>query len=1117
MAVLSWQAGWVHREARYLVPEGACPDIVNLVPDEYGALVTRQGHLALTATPLDEDDVHSLYTSVDQEGTVVRYQGAGRSLYRDFQPLITGLSGRRIDFASLRGFQEQAVYTFFGGGQDGLRMKDDGTTLTQWGLTPPSIAPTVVLNAISVKSFDTFNSATIDTDYTPTDCTLSRTLTTKQEGASALTMTVAKDTSAQAVRTITAVDATSYGVGSPALDDDPIHLQVHVTLLSNLDRIEVAFNFGTVAFTDGYYTTTITPADLTPADRSWSELLIPKDQFKAIGTTTASWAAITGIRLEVVTNPGGPTVVTFDDLKLQGGAGLGNGPFKARYRWKQVLARRAKPLGLHVAHWPSQTDLTADAQDAGLNDVPLTTLVNNEGHTVGAEGPFAEVIYAVTTVQSGGTPVYEYTYWNGTAWIVFTPDILPDFATLGVTRLQFSFPTTNWLPDGSDRYTIRLRATTAPTAFAPLASTVAVYDSVVAARSNPSPESEAVRAGRQTVTVGLVNPSVAGVDFDPQVTHVEIYRTTGGATAAHDPYLFDGDVPVGVLTYLSHQLDTALGEILETDNDRPLAFEVVTEHQERIWGAIENELYPSKQFKPESFPRAPLEVGTRGDPIVRIRQYDGILYVFTATRIYQILGTDKESYIPRQIQCPTGLGAPWSLARGERGSYFLGGDDHLWILPGTANAINLSQARHAPLFQGKTFNDIRPLNRAQRDECVGAWANLRYYFFYPQTGSSVPDAGFFIDEQTETWWRDSRDFRSLWYDRHSNALLGGTGRGDVMQLESGVMDDGEDIAWTVTTRDSDEGSPEADKELLQVSLELASSGLPVTVVANTDYGTGTIALGTVSSTILGPQRLPGTAETWRALGFTLSGTGVVRLHRLFPQVAAYPATRIRLKALPQTLGWPGDKRIEAVFLDIDQVDGAATFTLNADGTDVHTITTFPDGRQFRDVLPATFDATLLSWTLESTGSYRLYDSSHVVWIPLPPIVQSFRSVATDLSMPGVKCFSGFYLDVEVPGTMSGTVTVTFIVDGTPRYTLPLANLSTRQRLGRLRLPDTVTGKLLEMLFTGTRPLRLWPGTEVEWYPLGEQPALQKYRVIEQAYGQVRQTPLTQFLQGAAAA
>lgn len=137
-AQFSWDKGFYQRANRNLYEPGELLDAVNVIPDpEGGGIATRAGDFLLGTVGAS---VHSLYATTSPAAPVLIYQGAGSVLYRNFIPIITGLTGARLSFAQLQGFGDRQVHTFFAGGQDALRVKDTGTVLSGWGMKQPSLA-----------------------------------------------------------------------------------------------------------------------------------------------------------------------------------------------------------------------------------------------------------------------------------------------------------------------------------------------------------------------------------------------------------------------------------------------------------------------------------------------------------------------------------------------------------------------------------------------------------------------------------------------------------------------------------------------------------------------------------------------------------------------------------------------------------------------------------------------------------------------------------------------------------------------------------------------------------------------------------------------------------------
>lgn len=127
----------------------------------------------------------------------------------------------------------------------------------------------------------------------------------------------------------------------------------------------------------------------------------------------------------------------------------------------------------------SYIDDTTHAQDATANNFALTTTTNNDGFVIQSSEKFNIVGLTVGTIQAG-SPVFEYTYWNGSAWSTLATLSSPDFTAAADTYLVFNEPV-DWAAlssadtpvatDGltANYFAIRVRATTAPST-APIAN-----------------------------------------------------------------------------------------------------------------------------------------------------------------------------------------------------------------------------------------------------------------------------------------------------------------------------------------------------------------------------------------------------------------------------------------------------------------------------------------------------------------------------------------------------------------------------------------------------------------------------------------------------------------------
>ena len=87
--------------------------------------------------------------TIDRHNTR-RYQVSGTVLYRDFTSALTGLDGTTL-VTTLTPYQplnDTTTWSFIA--DRAFMKKDDGTTIRQWGITPPSAAPTLAAGAAGV-------------------------------------------------------------------------------------------------------------------------------------------------------------------------------------------------------------------------------------------------------------------------------------------------------------------------------------------------------------------------------------------------------------------------------------------------------------------------------------------------------------------------------------------------------------------------------------------------------------------------------------------------------------------------------------------------------------------------------------------------------------------------------------------------------------------------------------------------------------------------------------------------------------------------------------------------------------------------------------------------------
>lgn len=120
------------------------------------------------------------------------------------------------------------------------------------------------------------------------------------------------------------------------------------------------------------------------------------------------------------------------------------------------------------------TNLTLKAGTA----TGIVTTTNNDGYIVQSPQRFNLVGLNISTAAAGGSPVYSYTYWNGSSWANLTLISTPAYGSTGNQLLLFYAPH-DWAVGGASgdgvdatKYAVRVRATTAPSGTAAAADTI---------------------------------------------------------------------------------------------------------------------------------------------------------------------------------------------------------------------------------------------------------------------------------------------------------------------------------------------------------------------------------------------------------------------------------------------------------------------------------------------------------------------------------------------------------------------------------------------------------------------------------------------------------------------
>lgn len=313
-------------------------------------------------------------------------------------------------------------------------------------------------------------------------------------------------------------------------------------------------------------------------------------------------------------------------------------------------------------------------------------------------------------------------------------------------------------------------------------------------RSNPNPnfvEIEDVR--REALKLSnLPQPT------DPQVTHIEIWRTLGDGSF----YFFVDKVPVGVTGYVDVVADfTGLGSSTDSvlsntqltfDNIKPSdMFEFACgPHRGSMWwcGDLEEgkggRVYYSPPGRAEGV-KSYIECTSADDQTQCLVMWNGSMYCFAESGIFEILGT-QEPFVPRRITGCPGTTKPFSVVRTPAGIAYEA-HDGVRMFNGNISLLLYFDA----------------VNKIMRRETVEGIAG-----FVPEFATYGRDEVMFGDgvvtlacNLTNGRWRElGISANALYYEDDTGEVMAAF-NDDVLALEhpASVDDDGAGIAFDVKT------------------------------------------------------------------------------------------------------------------------------------------------------------------------------------------------------------------------------------------------------------------------------------------------------------------------------
>lgn len=320
--------------------------------------------------------------------------------------------------------------------------------------------------------------------------------------------------------------------------------------------------------------------------------------------------------------------------------------------------------------------------------------------------------------------------------------------------------------------------------------------SVVVAESNPSPAA----GSATTLTDDKLNVSVTA-PTDPQVTHIRLYRTSANGLL----YNFDQDIAVGSTSFVSSQGDSDLGDLLETDHDRPPLGTVVfgPAFDGTCFILKDNLLYYCKPKQPEYWPALYfIEVGPPQFPLKSAVIHNGQIYALSGIEMFYIQGTGQNTFLPLSMRAKAGAqSALGAVAVPGKGIYHTGPDGIYLFSSG--NDVKITEDSLEPLFRGESVQGM-PAVADMSTSWLHVYGN-HLYFGYRGSGDSYPKNLLVLNLDTNRICYFSYDFeiRAIATDYTNKRLLIGDADGFVRVIESKAHtdDSGTAISFEVQSKD----------------------------------------------------------------------------------------------------------------------------------------------------------------------------------------------------------------------------------------------------------------------------------------------------------------------------
>jgi hypothetical protein len=350
-------------------------------------------------------------------------------------------------------------------------------------------------------------------------------------------------------------------------------------------------------------------------------------------------------------------------------------------------------------------------------------------------------------------------------------------------------------------------------------------------------------SGGASPTSEKIDLSAIPTSADAQVDQRNIYRTVaGGADGAF--FLVASLADNTTTIYTDNIADASLGAAIKTDNDPPLDTyeDCYGPHGGRMWwcgntvAGAKGRVYYSPLGRAEAV-EGFLDITNDDDPTVKIIAWNGNLYVFTQSEVYEILGSGADGIFSiRKVAGSPGTQQVHSVATCDKGIFYVA-KDGIRIFNGTRSELVGYEAL-ARLLQGETATGFT-------SAFAGVSATFGNNEYVVSDGTNT--IAYEIDHQR---WRSlGIGCSALYYEMETRTLRAGFGSEDrLLENEGTTTDNGTGISWAVETPSVTTGA-EIEGIIKRVIVDINAGGQTITPVLTIDNITDSGIITTTAHTL----------------------------------------------------------------------------------------------------------------------------------------------------------------------------------------------------------------------------------------------------------------------------